>query len=229
MAQVHPLARQAQAEHPHPLARQAQSGQTRYGLIAATQGRLHGGAAPLAVVRPQAAAVGLAIVEALIGYEWLLSAGNKMLSSSFSSGLAQQVKMAMSGNPNSWWVTLAKSLVLPHTQLFAVLVEVGELLVALGFFAGAVLWLSGSWSPVQRWARVINLGVIGALIGGALMTANYYVMSGATLPGFDPSNPFNEGLSIDGLLMFIALGLLAVHMTPVWRRQISQSGRQEGR
>jgi hypothetical protein len=29
--------------------------------------------------------------------------------------------------------------VLPHAPLFAVLVEVGELLVALGFFAGAVL------------------------------------------------------------------------------------------
>jgi hypothetical protein len=64
----------------------------------------------------------------------------------------------------------------------------------------------------------VNLGVLGALLGSALMTANYYVMAGETLPGLDPGNPFNEGLSIDGLLTLIALGLLLVHAAPLWQR-----------
>jgi thiosulfate dehydrogenase [quinone] large subunit len=166
----------------------------------------------------QTAAVGLALVEAVIGYEWLLSAVNKILSPSFRTGLAAQVKAAISGNPNTWWVALAKGLVLPHTQLFALLVEVGELLVALGFLAGAALWVSGR-IPTRGWTRVINLGVIGALAGSALMTANYYLMSGETLPLVDPSNPFNEGLSIDGLLTLVAVGLLFVHLLPLRRRR----------
>jgi thiosulfate dehydrogenase [quinone] large subunit len=179
------------------------------------RGRLRSAAVP--VVRVQTAAVGLALVEALLGYEWLLSALNKILSPTFRSGLAGQLKMDMAGNPNGWWVALAKGLVLPHASLFGVLVEVGELLVALGFFAGAALWVSGRF-PVRRWACRVNLGVIGALLGSALMTANYYVMSGATLPGLDPSNPFNEGLSIDGLLTLVAVGLLLVHAVPLWTR-----------
>jgi thiosulfate dehydrogenase [quinone] large subunit len=175
------------------------------------------------VVRVQTAAVGLALVEALIGYEWLLSALNKMLSPTFRAGLAGQLKMAMAGNPNTWWVALAKAVVLPHAQLFAVLAEVGELLVALGFFAGAALWASGRF-PLRRWARRVNMVVIGALLGSALMTANYFLMAGQTLPGLDLSNPFNEGLSIDGLLTLIAVGLLLVHATPLWR-QSSQAER----
>lgn len=170
-----------------------------------------------AYTHTQPAALGLALVEAVIGYEWLLSALNKILSPSFSSGLVRQMAMAMHGNPNTWWVALVKRLVLPQAHLFAALVEVGELFVALGFFAGALLWASGRF-PATRWARRLNVAVLAALLGGALMTANYYVMSGATLPGLDPGNPFNEGLSIDGLLTFIALGLLVVHIAPLWRR-----------
>lgn len=176
----------------------------------------HAEAAP--VVRAHVAALGLALVEALIGYDWLLSALNKLLSPAFRSGLAGQLTMSMHGNPNAWWVALMRRLVLPHAPLFAVLVEVGELLVALGLFAGAALWASGQFPgrlPGRRWARWLNAGALLALAGGALMTANYYVMSGATLPWLDPGNPFNEGLSIDGLLTLIALGLLAIHLAPL--------------
>ncbi len=168
--------------------------------------------------RVQPAAMGLAIVEAVIGYEWLLSALDKILSPTFRTGLVQQLTMALRGNPNAWWVALATRLALPHAQFCALLVEVSELLVALGFFAGALLWASGRF-PVRRWARRLNLGVIGALLGSALMTANYYLMSGETLPGLNPGNPFNEGLSIDGLLTLIALGLLAIHAAPLWARR----------
>jgi hypothetical protein len=58
--------------------------------------------------------------------------------------------------------------VLPHALLFAVLVEVGELLVALGFFAGAVLWVSGRF-PGARWARRLNLVMLAALLAGTFL------------------------------------------------------------
>ncbi len=47
-----------------------------------------------------------------------------------------------------------------------------------------------------------------ALLGGALMTANYYVMSGNALPDLNQGAPFNEGLNLDGLLTLVAMALL---------------------
>jgi len=68
-------------------------------------------------------------------------------------------------------------------------------------------------------ARRLNLGVLGALVGGASMTANYYLMSGATVPGLDPVNAFNEGLSIDGLLTLVAVSLCIIHVLPLQSRR----------
>ena len=154
---------------------------------------------------------GLALVEAVIGYEWLLSALNKLLNPRFRSGLAHMLHMSMPDNPHSWYVALRNRLAIPHAQVCATLGEVGELLVALGLFTGAGLWLSGHL-PCARWARRLNRGVIAALLGGALMTANYDVMAGNTLPGLNPGDPFGEGLGLDGLLIGISAALLAVHL-----------------
>jgi hypothetical protein len=154
--------------------------------------------------------VGLALLEAIMGYVWLLSALDKLLSPTFRSGLGHQLQVSMQGNPNAWYVAFIDHWAIPHAQLCAVLVEGGELLVALGLFAGAALWLSGR-RPVVGWPQRLNAGVIAALAGGAVMTANYYLMAGNTLPGLNPSAPFTEGLSIDGLLTLVALALLIVH------------------
>src|SRR5260370_26785090 len=65
--------------------------------------RPHGAAAAAAAVaKVVPAAAGLALVEAAIGYEWLLSGLNKVLSSGFGSGLAHQLQTSLQGNPNRW-------------------------------------------------------------------------------------------------------------------------------
>jgi thiosulfate dehydrogenase [quinone] large subunit len=168
-------------------------------------------ALPATLARVTPTAWGLALTEAAIGYEWLLSGLNKVLSPDFSTGLAHALAGSLDGNPNTWYVSLARTLFIPHAQLLAPLVELGELLLAGGLFAGAFLWLSGRL-PVARWARLLNLGVILVLLGGILMSVNYAVMGGDTLPGIDPGNPFNEGLSIDSLLAMIGICLLVIHV-----------------
>jgi hypothetical protein len=52
-----------------------------------------------------------------------------------------------------------------------------------------------------------------ALLGGALLTANYYLMGGNTVPGLDPGKAFQEGIDIDGLATLLALALVAAHVT----------------
>jgi hypothetical protein len=148
-------------------------------------------------------------VEAAIGYEWLLSGLNKILNGHFTSGLGSTLRGAMKNNPNGWWVSLTRNLVVPNVHLFGPLIPIGELLLAVGLFLGAGLWLTSR--PSGRWAGILTYGVIGAVVASALMTANFYLMSGSTLPGLDPANAFNEGLSIDGLLTLIAVGLTAAH------------------
>lgn len=202
-----------------------QSQLNTFGQGAIASARTQGDAPAIQVSAAVApAAAGLAVVEAAIGYEWLLSGLNKLLSADFAPGLAHQLLGSLQGNPNGWYTSLTTALVLPHARLFAALVQVGELMVGLGLFAGAALWASGRF-PVARWARLLNLGVIAALVGGILMSANYAVMSGETLPGLNPGNPFNEGLSIDSLLTMIGLGLLVVHLVASWRHRPGAAGR----
>src|SRR5579864_597714 len=166
---------------------------------------------------------GVAVVEASIGFEWLLSGLNKVLSSDFSSGLAKELQASLQGNPNSWYVALANSVMIPNARLCALLAEGGEVLVGLGMFAGAALWVSGRLQA-GRWARRLNLGVMLALVGGVMMSANYAAMAGDTLPGINAANPFNEGLSIDSLLTIIGLGLLLVHVAASWARGRNNAG-----
>lgn len=153
---------------------------------------------------------GLALIEVAIAYEWLVSALNKMLDPRFAAGLAPQLRQSLHSNPNHWYSTLVSDVVVPHATLYATLIEVGELLIGLGFLVGALLWLSRRLAA-SAWARSLTLAVMAAVAAGALLTANYYLNGGDTLPGLNPGNPYNEGLSIDGVLTLIAVGLLVAH------------------
>lgn len=164
---------------------------------------------------------GIALVEAAIGYEWLLSGLNKFLNGHFTAGLASTLRDAMKNNPNGWWVSLTQHLVVPNLNLFGPLVPIGELLIALGFFASATLWVVRR--PAGRRTRFLPFGVIGALLGSTMMTANFYLMAGNTLPGLDPANAFNEGVSIDGLLTMIGVGLIAAHGSSLRAHRIASS------
>jgi uncharacterized membrane protein YphA (DoxX/SURF4 family) len=153
---------------------------------------------------------GLALVEVAIAYEWLVSALNKILDPQFGDGLGHQLQEDLRDNPNRWYGTLLRDAVVPHATVYATLIEIAEFLVGLGFLVGALLWLSRRLAA-SAWARPLTLAVMAAIAAGGLMTANYYLNAGNTLPGLDPGQPYNEGLSIDGVLTLIAVGLLVAH------------------
>jgi len=156
---------------------------------------------------------GLAPVELVIGYEWLVSALNKVYSSTFRPGLAASIHTSLQDNPNGWWVALVQQLVIPNAPMWATVVEVAELLVAVGLFVGAILWISGGF-PKTRVVRLLNMMVLLALLAGIAMTVNYYLLAGhtlASLGSLHPDAPFDEGVSLDGLLTFLGMGLLLIH------------------
>jgi hypothetical protein len=65
----------------------------------------------------------LAALEAIIGWEWLMSGGNKLLAGTFPQGLADALKRGIKNNPNSWYVSMLQTFVLPHSIFYGYLVE----------------------------------------------------------------------------------------------------------
>lgn len=158
-----------------------------------------------------AARWGLAAVYLMLAYEWLLAGLNKDLSGTFRAGLANRTRASLVGNPHGWYVSLVKWGVLPRAELFAAVVEIGELTVAAALIWGALLWARPAWfSPGAR--RWLGVAVSAALLGSAFMELNYYLLAGQGWPWLMTSNPFVEGLSVDGLVMLISVALIPVEL-----------------
>jgi thiosulfate dehydrogenase [quinone] large subunit len=168
---------------------------------------------------------GLALIETALAYEWLVSALNKLLDPRFAAGLAPQLRQSLHDNPNHWYSALLNDLVVPHARVYATLIEIGEFLIGLGFLVGAMLWLSRRLAA-SAWARPVTLAVMAAVAASGLLSANYYLNGGETLPGLNRGNPYNEGLSIDGLLTLVALGLLVAHGLTLRRPVQSAAAKQ---
>ena len=161
-----------------------------------------------------AASWGLGLVYAMLAYEWLLSGLNKALSGKFRTGLTNRINGSLIDNPHGWYVSLVKRAVLPHVDLFAAATQIGELLVAAGLIWGAFLWLRPGWFPdgFRPW---LGIAVTGALAGAALMEINYYLLAGERWPWLKTNDPFNVGLSVDGLVLLISLALIPVQLVAV--------------
>jgi len=157
---------------------------------------------------------GLGLVYAMLAYEWLLSGLNKALSGTFRAGLANRINGSLVGNPHGWYVSIVKRVVLPHVDAFAAATLIGELLVAAGLIWGAMLWLRPEWFPdgFRPW---LGFGVTGALAGAAVMELNYYLLAGEEWPWLKTHDPFNVGLSVDGLVLLISLALIPVQLAAV--------------
>jgi uncharacterized membrane protein YphA (DoxX/SURF4 family) len=159
---------------------------------------------------------GIALIELILGYEWLLSALNKLTNQDYVRDFAPMLQqMALPGNPHRWWASFIQHVVLPAAPQWARLIEVGELGVALGCVSGALLWASGQF-PRALWSRWLNIGVLCALAAGVLMTLNYAWMAGTTFPWIHPTDPFDEGLSLDSIMTGIGLSLFLLHLFTWW-------------
>lgn len=184
---------------------------------------------PLVSNQQAAASWGLGLVYAMLAYEWLLSGLNKALSGTFRTGLANRINGSLVDNPHGWYVSLVRRVVLPHVDLFAAATQIGELLVAAGLIWGAVLWLRPGWFPdgFRPW---LGIAVTGALTGAGVMELNYYLLAGEEWPWLKTHDPFNVGLSVDGLVLLISLVLIPVQLAAVrtqFARRLASPASQE--
>ena len=164
--------------------------------------------------------IALAGLQLLLGYEWLLAGGDKLLLGAFPAQLGGMILALVSGGHLvGFFAAILQGLVAPHAVLFGYLIEVAETLAGLGLMAAGLVallrplagrYLSGTSARMfvfgdQLLARLAPIAAIGA----GLLGVSYFFLDGLPKPWFVPSVAF--GGSIDtGLFLAVASVVLIV-------------------
>ena len=123
----------------------------------------------------------LAAIQAIIGWEWLMSGSNKLLSGTFPQGLAETLTSMMKDNPDGWYVAFLQHTILPQSVLYGYLIEWTEVTIGIILLGSAGVLLSSPRRKGQaqyRLALAYSLAAIGAALVGAFLTINFHFLAG---------------------------------------------------
>lgn len=150
----------------------------------------------------------LALIQAVVGYEWLVSGANKVLSGQFPQGLADALADGAKHNPNGWYVSFLQAVVLPHSELFGYLIELAEVGIGLALLGGALVLIGHVPTGGERYARLarfeIGVAALAAFACLALCVNFHFFMGDGFVSALNPGAPFDEGIDLDTLLPPIA-------------------------
>lgn len=151
----------------------------------------------------------LAAFQAILGYEWLISGANKLISGRFPQGLADTLHEGMGDNPNVWYSGFLHAVVIPQSIFFGYLIEFAELAMGIALLAGALALIGRLPARGERGfalaAGEIAAAAVAAL-GCAFLCVNFhFFMGNGMLSALNPSAPFDEGIDLDTLLVPLAL------------------------
>jgi thiosulfate dehydrogenase [quinone] large subunit len=162
----------------------------------------------------RAGLLGFLAVEALIGYEWLMSGLTKVVRGGFPGRLADELREKSEGAA-SWCASFLDSVVIPNGSVFGVLIIVGELAVGVALIVAAALW-AFRWERLSRPARTGMLAVSAvAALGGIFMNVNFHLANGSAHPWLIPGDGFDEGVDLDSFMPAAQL-VIAMVATAVW-------------
>ena len=164
--------------------------------------------------------IALAGLQLLIGYEWLLAGGDKLLLGAFPAQLnGMLLTLVRGGHLVGFFAAILQGLVAPNAVLFGYLIELSETLAGLGLMAAGLVALLGPLAGRYLSGRSARMFVFGdrllerlaliAAIGAGLLGVSYFFLDGLPKPWFVPSVAF--GGSIDtGLFLAVASVVLIV-------------------
>jgi hypothetical protein len=164
--------------------------------------------------------IALAGLQLLLGYEWLLAGGDKLLLGAFPAQLGGMLLALVSGGHLvGFFAAILQGLVAPNALLFGYLIELGETLAGLGLMAAGLVtllrplagrYLSGTSATVFMFGdRLLGRLALVAALGAGLLGVSYFFLDGLPKPWFIPSVAF--GGSIDtGLFLAVASVVLIV-------------------
>jgi hypothetical protein len=164
--------------------------------------------------------IALAGLQLLLGYEWLLAGGDKLLLGAFPAQLGGMLlTLVRGGHLVGFFAAILQGLVAPNALLFGYLIELGETLAGLGLITAGLVallrplagrYLSGTSATVFMFGdRLLGRLALFAALGAGLLGVSYFFLDGLPAPWFIPSVAF--GGSIDnGLFLAIASVILVV-------------------
>ncbi len=150
----------------------------------------------------------LLLVQAVIGYEWLVSGLTKVVQGDFPQGLAGRLRG--DAHAPAWYGSLLRSAVLPHAAVFGYAIEIAEIGVGIVLLA-AVLPL-----PTQL-RRLMAIATSAALVAGLLLVVNFALANGSTFGLSLAGDSFDEGVDLDTVLIGLQLAVLVVAVAGVRR------------
>jgi len=164
--------------------------------------------------------IALAGLQLLLGYEWLLAGGDKLLLGAFPAQLSGMLlALVGGGHLAGFFSAILQGLVAPNAVLFGYLIELGETLAGLGLMAAGLVTLFRPLAGRYLRGTSATMFVFGdrllerlapiAAIGAGLLGVSYFFLDGLPKPWFVPSVAF--GGSIDtGLFLAVASVVLIV-------------------
>lgn len=116
-------------------------------------------------------------LQAVLAYEWMSGGLGKMYEGQFVSTIGKTLSRFENGNPHEWYVGSVLRIAKNSPEIFAQLVQWGELLAGIGF---VVAILAYRLSKQSQWKDMARYVAIASLLGGAFMNANFYYAAGWT-------------------------------------------------
>lgn len=158
----------------------------------------------------------LAAIQAIVGYEWLISGSNKILAGTFPQGLADTLTQNLKDNPNGWYVSFLQGAVVPHSVFWAYVIEFCELGMGLALLAGAILLcgtLPKRGEKFYTLARVeVGAAAVAAFLCVLLCINFHFWMGDGFISAVNPGDPFDEGIDLDTLLPPISALICALNV-----------------
>jgi len=174
--------------------------------------------------------IALAGLQLLIGYEWLLAGGDKLLLGAFPAQLGGMLLTLVSGGHLvGFFAAILQGLVAPNALFFGYLIELAETLAGLGLMAAGLVallrplagrYLSGTSATLFVFGdRLLERLAPLAALGAGLLGVSYFFLDGLPAPWFIPSIAF--GGSIDSGL-FLALASVVLIVSQLMQRRPSR-------
>lgn len=171
----------------------------------------------------------LAGFQILIGYEWLLAGGDKLLLGDFPAQLGKLLLPILGGGQlPGFFASILQELVLPNAVFFGYLIEWGEAFAGLGLLAAGLLVLLRPLVERLLGGRSLTMFVFGlrliewlaplAALGAGLLGVSYFFLDGLPKPWFLPGIAF--GGSIDMGLFLAAASVVLMTSQFVQRQQM---------
>jgi thiosulfate dehydrogenase [quinone] large subunit len=164
-----------------------------------------------------AALAALLLVQLALGYEWLVSGLTKIVHGDFPRGLAGELADLHAQAPG-WYRGFLTGAVEPYGRAFGYAIEVSELLAGVVLVGAALGLLFGASRLSSRVQRRLQLATGAAALVGLALLVNFELASGGKFGLALASDSFDEGVSLDTLMIGLHLALLVFAAAALPRR-----------